>query len=223
MRILVVGGGGREHTIGWALSRSATVFCAPGNPGTRDIGTNVPTSTSDHDALVAAIKENKIDLAVIGPEAPLAEGLVDRLTQEGCYAFGPDAKAAQLESSKAFAKDVMVSAGVATAASETFTEEAPALDYIASHPEPLVVKASGLAAGKGAVVCPDRETAKTTAREMLAGRFGSAGELILVEECLEGEELSVIALTDGEQVMLLPSSQDHKRLGEGDTGPNTGA
>ena len=222
MRILVVGGGGREHTICWALSRSATIFCAPGNPGTRDIGTNLPINPTDQDAVVAAVRENQIDLTIIGPEAPLAEGLVDRLVSEGHHAFGPGAKAARLESSKAFAKDVMVAAGVATAASEKFTDEARALEYIASHPEPLVVKASGLAAGKGAVVCPDRATAKTTAREMLAGKFGSAGDLILVEEFLEGEELSVIALTDGEQVMLLPSSQDHKRLGEGDTGPNTG-
>ncbi|UCD24178.1 MAG: phosphoribosylamine--glycine ligase [Gemmatimonadota bacterium] len=222
MKILVVGGGGREHTICWALSRSATVFCAPGNPGTHNIGTNLPISPSDHDAVVAAIRENQIDLTVIGPEAPLAEGLVDRLVAEGLHVFGPDAKAAQLESSKAFAKDIMVAAGVATAAGEQFTDAKEAIDYIATHPEPLVVKASGLAAGKGAVVCPDRETAKTTAREMLAGKFGSAGDLILVEECLQGEELSVIALTDGEEVMLLPSSQDHKRLGEGDTGPNTG-
>ena len=222
MRILVVGGGGREHTICWALSRSATIFCAPGNPGTRDLGTNLPINPSDQDAVVTAVTDNQIDLTVIGPEAPLAEGLVDKLVSEGHHVFGPAAKAAQLESSKAFAKNVMVAAGVATAASEEFTAEAEALDYIASHPEPLVVKASGLAAGKGAVVCPDRATAKTTAREMLAGKFGSAGDLILIEEFLEGEELSVIALTDGDQVMLLPSSQDHKRLGEGDTGPNTG-
>ena len=222
MRILVVGGGGREHTLCWALSPSATIFCAPGNPGTGEIGTNLPLDPSDQEAVVSAVGEHRIDLVVIGPEAPLAQGLVDRLAQGGHYAFGPTAAAARLESSKAFAKQVMVSAGVATAASETFTEEDKALDYIAAHEEPLVVKASGLAAGKGAIVCRTRAEASTAAREMLGGKFGSAGELVLVEQFLEGEELSVLALTDGDQVTLLPTSQDHKRIGEGDTGPNTG-
>jgi len=219
---MVIGGGGREHTLCWALSPSAAIFCAPGNPGTAEIGTNLPFDPGDHEAVVSAVGEHKIDLVVIGPEAPLARGLVDRLTESGHHAFGPTAAAARLESSKAFAKEVMVSAGVATAASKTFTEEGRALDYIAAHPEPLVVKASGLAAGKGAIVCRTRNEAATAVREMLGGKFGSAGELVLVEEFLEGEELSVLALTDGEQVMLLPASQDHKRIGEGDTGPNTG-
>ncbi|UCG85319.1 MAG: phosphoribosylamine--glycine ligase [Gemmatimonadota bacterium] len=222
MRLMVIGGGGREHTLCWALSPSATVFCAPGNPGTEEIGTNLPLDPGDHEAVISAVAEHHIDLVVIGPEAPLAQGLVDRLAASGHCAFGPTAAAARLESSKAFAKQVMVSAGVATAASETFTEPNKALDYIASHPEPLVVKASGLAAGKGAIVCRTRAEASTAAREMLGGKFGSAGELVLVEEFLEGEELSVLALTDGERAMLLPPSQDHKRIGEGDTGPNTG-
>ncbi len=222
MRILVVGGGGREHTLCWALSRSATVFCAPGNPGTQQTGTNLAVNPDDPEAVISAVAEHRIDLTVIGPEAPLAAGLVDRLARSGHRAFGPTAAAARLESSKAFAKEVMVSAGVATAASEAFTDQNKALDYIASHPEPLVVKASGLAAGKGAIVCQTRVEAETAVREMLGGKFGTAGELILVEEFLEGEELSVLALSDGEQVMLLPSSQDHKRIGEGDTGPNTG-
>jgi phosphoribosylamine--glycine ligase len=222
VRILVIGGGGREHTLCWALSKSAEILCAPGNPGTAEIGTNLRIDANNQDQVVAAAAQRRIDLVVIGPEAPLAEGLVDRLIAAGHRAFGPTAGAARLESSKAFAKEVMISAGVATAASETFTEANKALDYIASHPEPLVVKASGLAAGKGAIVCLTRAEAATAVREMLGGKFGTAGELVLVEEFLEGEELSVLALTDGEQVMLLPPSQDHKRIGEGDTGPNTG-
>jgi len=222
VRILVVGGGGREHALCWALSRSATIFCAPGNPGTAAIGTNLRLDTGDHAAVVAAVVENRIDLTVIGPEAPLAAGLVDHLAAAGHRAFGPSAEAAKIEASKAYAKKVMLAAGVPTAMSETFTDEGRALDYISSHPEPLVVKASGLAAGKGAVVCPTRAEAGTAAKEMLGGKFGAAGEEILVEEFLEGEELSVLVLTDGERIMLLPPSQDHKRLGEGDTGPNTG-
>lgn len=222
MRILVVGGGGREHALCWALSRSATVFCTPGNPGTALIGTNLRLDPGDHEAVTAAVVGHQIDLTVIGPEAPLAAGLVDHLVAAGHNAFGPSAKAAQIEASKAYSKNVMMAAGVPTAASETFADEARALDYISSHPEPLVVKASGLAAGKGAVVCATRADATTAAREMLGGKFGTAGDEILVEEFLDGEELSVLVLTDGERIMLLPPSQDHKRLGERDTGPNTG-
>jgi phosphoribosylamine--glycine ligase len=168
------------------------------------------------------VGEHKIDLTVIGPEAPLATGLVDSLDQAGYAAFGPKANAARIEASKAFAKEIMLQSEVPTAQATIFTDEQQAVSFIQSHPEPLVVKASGLAAGKGAIVCQSRAAAETAARQMFAGRFGSAGERVLVEECLEGEELSVLALTDGEQIMLLPSSQDHKRLGEGDSGPNTG-
>jgi len=222
MRVLVIGGGGREHALCWALSKSATIFCAPGNPGTADLGTNLPLSPSDHAAVVNAATEHRIDLTVIGPEAPLATGLVDALTDAGHRAFGPTASAAQLEASKAFAKTVMNEAGVPTATSRTFTDAREAVAYIESHAEPLVVKASGLAAGKGAVVCETRQAAAATAKEMFGGRFGDAGKEVLVEDYLTGEELSILALTDGEQVMLLPASQDHKRLGEGDAGPNTG-
>ncbi len=222
MRILVVGGGGREHALCWALSRSATIFCTPGNPGTATVGKNLQVDPNDHAAVTAAVADNRIDLTVVGPEAPLAAGLIDQLESAGYSAFGPSAKAARIEASKVYAKEVMVAAGVPTAASETFTDKGRALDYISTHPEPLVVKASGLAAGKGAVVCPTRVEAAAAATEMLGGKFGSAGDEILVEEFLEGEELSVLVLTDGEKVMLLPPSQDHKRLGEGDTGPNTG-
>ncbi len=222
MRILVVGGGGREHALCWGLSRSGTVFCAPGNPGTADLGTNLPIDPGEHDAVVQAVRRHSIDLTVIGPEAPLAAGLADDLRAAGRHAFGPSAAAARIESSKAFAKDVMQAAGVPTADSRTFTDARAALDYVAGHAEPLVVKASGLAAGKGAIVCESRAAAAAAVRDMFAGKFGEAGRVVVVEDFLTGEELSVLALTDGERVMLLPSSQDHKRIGEGDTGPNTG-
>lgn len=222
MRILVVGGGGREHALAWALARSATVLCAPGNPGTADLATNLPIQPHDFPSLCLAVREHKIDLVVVGPEAPLAAGLVDTMTAAGQPIFGPTATAARIEASKAWAKAIMAQAGVPTAPAGCFTEERAALDYIARHPEPLVVKASGLAAGKGAVVCDTRAQAADHARAMFHGRFGEAGREIVVEEFLTGEELSVFVLTDGEGVLLLPAAQDHKRLGEGDTGPNTG-
>ncbi len=223
MRVLVVGGGGREHALCWSLARSATVFCAPGNPGTALVGTNLSIPASDHRGLVAAVRDHRIDLVVVGPEAPLAAGLVDDLSAAGIPAFGPSAKAARIEASKAFAKDLMERAGVPTAPSRTFTSAADAERYITSHrDERLVVKASGLAAGKGAVVCSSRAEAARAAAEMLGGRFGDAGREIVVEDFLEGEEVSVLALTDGEEVLLLPAAQDHKRLLENDEGPNTG-
>ncbi len=216
MRILVVGGGGREHALCWALSQAATVFCAPGNPGTRECATNLPLSPNDHQAILDAVRQNNIDVTVIGPEAPLAEGLVDTLQAAGHPAFGPTKSAAQIEASKAFAKDVMATAGVSTGKARVFTSEKEALDYIATHVEPLVVKASGLAAGKGVVVCSTRKEAQTAASAMFGGRFGEAGAEVLVEQFLEGEELSIFALTDGEATLLLPASQDHKRFQEGD-------
>jgi len=222
VRLLVVGGGGREHALCWGLSRSGTIFCAPGNPGTAGVGTNLPVNPTDHDAILQAVRRHAIDLTVIGPEAPLAAGLADDLRAAGHHVFGPSAAAARIESSKAFAKDVMQAAGVPTADSRTFTDARAALDYVAGHAEPLVVKASGLAAGKGAIVCETRDVAAAAVRDMFAGKFGEAGSVVVVEDYLTGEELSVLALTDGERVMLLPASQDHKRIGEGDTGPNTG-
>jgi phosphoribosylamine--glycine ligase len=227
VRILVVGGGGREHALCWALARDAaagtTLYAAPGNPGTAGLATNLPIAATAVDAIVAAVLAHDIDLTVVGPEAPLAAGLADRLEAAGRLVFGPSAAAARLEASKAFAKDVMAAAGVPTAASRAFTALEDALRYIAGHAEPLVVKASGLAAGKGAVVCDTRADAAAAARDMLAeGRLGEAGHEIVIERFLEGEELSVLALTDGERVSTLPPAQDHKRLGEGDTGPNTG-
>ena len=232
MRALVVGGGGREHALCWALHRDFAassagandfqLFAAPGNPGTARIATNLPIAATAIDELVAAAARHQIDVTIVGPEAPLAAGLADRLRKEDRAVFGPSAAAARLESSKAYAKEVMRRAGVATAASATFVDVAPALEYIRSHAEPLVVKASGLAAGKGAIVCETRETAAMAARALLQGSLGEAGREIVVEEFLQGEELSVLALTDGEQLLLLPPAQDHKRLGEGDSGPNTG-
>ena len=226
MRVLVVGGGGREHALIWALRRDAssdtTLFAAPGNPGTASLATNLPIAATAVDELVAVVHSHHIDLTIIGPEAPLAAGLADRLRAEGKSVFGPSAAAARLESSKAYAKEVMTRAGVHTAKSAAFVNMGPALEYIGAHPEPLVVKASGLAAGKGAVVCDTRIEAATVARAMLDGSLGDAGKEIVIEEFLQGEELSVLALTDGEKVVILPPAQDHKRLGEGDTGPNTG-
>ncbi|HET9383656.1 MAG TPA: phosphoribosylamine--glycine ligase [Gemmatimonadales bacterium] len=225
MRVLVVGGGGREHALVWALHRDApsdTIFAAPGNPGTAGLATNLPIAATAIDELVAAAGTHDIELTIVGPEAPLAAGLVDRLRSAGRAVFGPTAAAARLESSKAYAKEVMRRAGVHTANSGTFVDIGPALEYIGGHPEPLVVKASGLAAGKGAVVCQTRIEAAQVARVMLDGALGDAGKEVVIEEFLAGEELSVLALTDGERVLILPPAQDHKRIGEGDTGPNTG-
>jgi phosphoribosylamine--glycine ligase len=224
--LLVVGGGGREHALCWTLRREnpeAQIFCAPGNPGTAELASNLPIPSDDLDRLADAADMQGIDLTVIGPEAPLARGLADRLRAEGRLVFGPGAAAAQLEASKAFAKEVMVAAGVPTAASRSFTEPALALAYVDRHPEPLVVKASGLAGGKGAVVCATRAEARQAVRAMLeTDQFGPAGRTVVIEAFLEGEEISVLALTNGREVELLPVAQDHKRLLEGDQGPNTG-
>ena len=226
MRLLVVGGGGREHALCWALraeNPDADLYCAPGNPGTAELATNLPIAADDLDRLADAADMHGIDLTVVGPEVPLARGLADRLRAEGRAVFGPSAAAAQIEASKAFAKDVMTAADIPTAASRTFQELAPALAYVDRHAEPLVVKASGLAAGKGAIVCATRAEAAAAVRSMLAERaFGDAGATVVIESYLEGEEVSVLAITDGRDIELLPVSQDHKRLLEGDAGPNTG-
>ncbi|HEX6090203.1 MAG TPA: phosphoribosylamine--glycine ligase [Gemmatimonadales bacterium] len=226
MRLLVVGGGGREHALCLALRREnpdAELYCAPGNPGTASIATNLPIAVDDLDRIADAADMYGIGLTIVGPEAPLARGLADRLRAEGRAVFGPSAAAAQLEASKAFSKEVMRRAGVPTAASGTFTDLGEALGFVDRQEEPLVVKASGLAAGKGAVVCPTRREAGEVVRSMLGdGAFGEAGRVVVIEAFLTGEELSVLALTDGHDVELLPPSQDHKRLLEGDRGPNTG-
>jgi phosphoribosylamine---glycine ligase len=226
VRLLVIGGGGREHALCWALQREnpdADLYCAPGNPGTAGLARNLPIAADDLDRIADAADMHGIDLTVVGPEGPLARGLADRLRAEGRAVFGPGAAAAQLEASKAFSKEVMHAAGIPTAASRTFTELRPALDYVDRHSEPLVVKASGLAAGKGAVVCLTRGEAAAAVRSMLGERaFGDAGSTVVIEAFLEGEEISVLAVTDGRDIELLPVSQDHKRLLEGDAGPNTG-
>ena len=226
MKILVVGGGGREHALVWALRRElpqATLYAAPGNPGIAPLATLLPIPVDDLDRLVEAARTHAVDFVVVGPEAPLADGLADRLRAAGIPVFGPGAKAAQIEASKAFAKEVMTAAMVPTAPYASFTDLAAALAYVDRHAEPLVVKASGLAAGKGAVVCATRDEARATLREMLGDhRFGAAGDTVVIEGFLKGEELSVFAVANGREVRILPPAQDHKRLGEGDIGPNTG-
>jgi phosphoribosylamine--glycine ligase len=226
VRLLIVGGGGREHALALAITaddRSHHVYVAPGNPGTATIATNLPIQPDDIDRIADAADAYAIDLVVVGPELPLALGLADRLRAEGRAVFGPGAGGAQIEASKAFAKEIMHAAGVPTARSAAFTDLAAAIAYIDLHPEPLVVKASGLAAGKGAVVCRTRVDGRAAVRAMLAERvFGDAGSVVVIEEFLEGEELSVLAVTNGREVRLLPAAQDHKRLLGGDRGPNTG-
>lgn len=226
MRALVVGGGGREHALCWALARElgpGGVFAAPGNPGTAQVATNLPVGPNDVVRLIAATEHHEIDLVVVGPEAPLAEGLADRLRAAGRAVFGPSAAAGKIEASKAFAKDVMAKANIPTAPSRTFTELDLALAWIDRQEMPVVVKASGLAAGKGAVICQTRAEAHRAATAMLRdGLFGEAGRTVVVEAFLEGEEISVMAVVSGEDILTLPAAQDHKRLGEGDTGPNTG-
>lgn len=226
MRLLVIGGGGREHALCWALRRdnpTAQLYCAPGNAGTAEIAENLTIAADDIDRIADAADMHGIDLTVVGPEVPLAQGLADRLRAEGRAVFGPSAAAAEIEASKDFAKRVMADAGVRTAPSRSFTEVAPAIQFIDRQPEPLVVKASGLAAGKGAIVCTSRREATVAVRAMLEqGELGEAGRTVVVEAYLEGEELSVMAVTNGRDLELLPVAQDHKRLLEGEQGPNTG-
>lgn len=226
MKILVIGGGGREHALVWKLtrdSRNPCIYCAPGNAGTAGLATNLDIRAEDLPALVAWASSNRPDLTVVGPEAPLCAGLVDAFQEIGLRVFGPDREAARMEGSKVFAKEVMQAAGVPTARSSTFTECEPALRFVREVGAPIVVKAEGLAAGKGVSVCQTTAEAEQAVREMLEeGVFGDAGKRILIEEFLDGEEVSVLALTDGEHVVLLASAQDHKRAYDGDQGPNTG-
>jgi len=226
MKILVIGGGGREHALVWKLVNDSCrpqVFCAPGNAGTAGLATNVDIKAEDISALVAWAKKHRPDLTVVGPEVPLCAGITDLLEKEGLRVFGPSKAAARMEGSKVFAKDVMMAAGVPAAQSSTFTDAGKAIDFIHDMGVPIVVKAEGLAAGKGVTVCATREEAERAVREALVdGAFGAAGQRILVEEFLDGEEVSVLALTDGTRVVLLASAQDHKRAYDQDKGPNTG-
>jgi len=226
MRILVVGSGGREHALAWKISRSPLVralFAAPGNPGIAKVATLVPLDVRDVDAVARWAAQNRIDLVVVGPEAPLVAGLADRVAKEGIPVFGPSAAAAEIEGSKAFAKDVMRAAGIPTAEYEAFTELEPAVAWARARGGQVVVKADGLAAGKGVVVCGDAAEAEQALRDMLVGgAHGAAGRKVVVEERLEGPEASCIAFTDGERVRMLAAAQDHKRIFDGDRGPNTG-
>lgn len=226
MRILIVGSGGREHAIAWKLRQSQKVtdiFIAPGNGGTAQEGTNLPIAADDLPAIVAFAKENSIDLVVPGPELPLVLGLKDALDQAGIACFGPNAYSAQLEGSKAFAKSIMAEAGVPTAEFGVFDSFEPARDFVLKKGAPIVVKADGLAAGKGVIVAQSTDEAIAALEEIMVDKvFGEAGQHVVVEECLVGEEASFIAFCDGTTVKPMPSSQDHKAAGEGDTGPNTG-
>ena len=226
MKLLVIGSGGREHAIAWRLAQSPRVqkvFVAPGNGGTARESGLENVAISGTDALVEfALKEN-IHLTVVGPEAPLAEGIVDRFRARGLRIFGPTQACAQLEASKEFAKSFMQRHGIPTAAFASFTSAGPAHDYVAGRPAPLVVKADGLAAGKGVIIAATHEDAHQAVDRMLRDRsMGAAGERIVIEDFLEGEEASFIVMCDGEHVLPLATSQDHKRLLEGDEGPNTG-
>lgn len=225
MRILIAGNGGREHTLLWKLRRDApdvAFYVTRPNGGMVNECTAVDIAPGDAEALAGWAAGEGVDLVVVGPEGPLAAGLVDRLKERGVPAFGPSAGAARIESSKAFAKDLMAGAGVPTAGYEVHTDPDRAAACIEAWGAPVVVKASGLAAGKGAVVCATVPEAVRTAREMLGGAFGEAGSRVVIEEFMEGEELSVFCIADGEEYVTLLPSQDHKRIGEGDTGPNTG-
>lgn len=226
MRILIVGNGGREHTLLWKLRQdlpSAEFYSTRPNAGMAALSSSVPIAPTDIEALAGWAAAERIDLAVIGPEAPLAMGLADRLKKGGVPAFGPSAAAARIESSKAYAKALMHGAGVATASHVTFTDFDEAKAYLEAHGAPVVVKASGLAAGKGAVVCETVDDATEAARAMMGDlTFGEAGREVVIEEFMEGEELSLFALCDGTVAIPLLASQDHKRVGEGDVGPNTG-
>ena len=226
-RVLVVGGGGRENALAWALARSqgvAAVWVAPGNGGTADIAGchQLAIAESDADGLLAACRTHAIDLVVVGPEAPLAAGLADRLRAAGLAVFGPGADGAQLEASKQWAKALMVAAAIPTAGYWPASSRDEALALLEAQGRPLVVKADGLAAGKGVTVADNLAEARAAIEEIFAGRFGGAGASLVLEERTEGPEVSVFALCDGQRMVLLPPAQDHKRIGEGDTGPNTG-
>ena len=226
MRVLIVGGGGREHALAWKFKRddpAVEIIAAPGNPGIAELGECVPISATDIESLVRLATERKVDLTVVGPEAPLAAGIVDRFRADGLPIFGPTRAAAEIETSKAFAKRLMLEDGIPTAQAEVHTDVASARACARRFGAPVVIKASGLAAGKGVIVCRTLAEADQAIEDILAGnRFGDAGAEVLVEEFMEGEELSVFALTDGTSFLLLPGLQDHKRLYDKDMGPNTG-
>jgi len=226
MNVLILGSGGREHALAWKIAQSPQVgrlYCAPGNPGIAQVAECVPLGVNDFEGLIAFAKEHAVELTVVGPEDPLARGITDRFAEAGLTVFGPTAAAARLESSKVFAKEFLLRHGIPTAAYAEFDDADAAVAYIEEHGAPLVVKADGLAAGKGVVVAMDTAAAVSAVREMMVGRvFGDAGAKVVVEECLFGEEASILAFSDGTTVVPMVASQDHKPVFDGDQGPNTG-
>ncbi len=226
MKVLLIGSGGREHALAWRLADSpkcSELYCAPGNPGIADVADCIDISVDNLDGIVAFAKEKAINLVVVGPEAPLVAGLADMLEKAGIAVFGPSEAAARLEGSKGFTKDLCSKYNIPTAAYGRFTDVDAAIEFITKTGAPIVIKADGLAAGKGVIIAQSVDEAIEAAKDMLSGNsFGSAGAEIVVEEYLDGEELSFFALSDGKTVVPFNSAQDHKRVGEGDVGPNTG-
>ena len=225
MKILVVGGGGREHALVWKIKQSPLVteiFCAPGNAGTEDLAHNIPVAPTDIEILLGIAMENQIGLTVIGPEQPLVMGMTEKFEAQGLKVFGPTSKAAKIEGSKTFAKDLMKEHNIPTADYQTFTDAGAAKDYCRGK-NGLVIKADGLAAGKGVFVCNEEQEALDAVDQIMSAKaFGDAGSRVVIEEKLEGQEVSVLALTDGKHVTVLESAQDHKAIYDGDRGPNTG-
>ncbi|MEX5726980.1 phosphoribosylamine--glycine ligase [Rhodovulum iodosum] len=225
MNILILGGGGREHALAWAILQNPKcdrLIVAPGNAGIAEIADCATLDTEDGGAVATFAEENAIDFVVIGPEAPLAAGVADRLDEAGILCFGPFHAAAELEASKSFTKEVCTACGAPTARYARFTEAGPAKDHIRAQGAPIVVKADGLAAGKGVIVAETVQDAEAAVDDMFAGVFGGAGAAVVIEEFMTGEEASFFVLSDGENVLPIGTAQDHKRVGEGDTGPNTG-
>lgn len=226
MKILVIGSGGREHALVWKLAQSPRVtqlFCAPGNAGIESLATCVPLAVEDLAGLKRFVTTEKIDLTVVGPEGPLSLGIVDEFRKAKLKIFGPTRSAAQVESSKVFSKELMIRYHIPTAGAQIFDALKPALDYLNGHALPVVVKADGLAQGKGVVVATTREEARHAVVSMLEqGAFGQAGRRVLIEECLDGEEATVMAFTDGKSIVPMVAAQDHKRVGDSDRGANTG-
>ncbi len=226
MNVLLIGSGGREHALAWKLAQSESLgelYIAPGNPGTAKCGRNIAISADDTDKLLDFARQNDVGFVIVGPEDPLAAGVVDAFEAAGIKAFGPSADAAQLEADKAFAKQLMRSSSVSTAEGRIFDRFSDAKAYIASRDEPVVVKAAGLAKGKGVFVCDDPADGILAAEKIMCGKiFGAAGNKVVVEDKLLGEEASILAFVDGRNIYVMESSQDHKPIGDGDTGPNTG-
>ncbi|MEL7429788.1 MAG: phosphoribosylamine--glycine ligase [Pseudomonadota bacterium] len=225
MNILLIGSGGREHALAWKLAQSPlcdTLYCSPGNPGIAKHASCINLDATDHDAVIAYCRKHEIGFVVVGPEAPLVAGLVDDLEEAGIDAFGPSAMAAQLEGSKGFTKDLCAEYDIPTAAYRRFSDAASAKSFLDELGLPAVIKADGLAAGKGVTIAETREQAEAAIDDCFSGSFGEAGHEVVLEAFLEGEEASLFALCDGQTALMLGTAQDHKRVGDGDTGPNTG-